>query len=86
MKIDYTDDPKMIGYNAVTDTAVIAKDDRDWFHELTGNIKRTKDKEIIRQAEHDFHDEMTSRYGSQVAGELLMRLWQATKEMKYENL
>lgn len=86
MKISYTDDPKLCKYDAVKDVAVILIDDKDWMKELVGNIKRTKDKEIIRQAEHDFHDEMVNRYGSEVAGELLMRLWQATKEMKYENL
>ena len=80
MKIDTTDDPKQVTYNAVTDTAVILNEDKDWMKELIGNIKRTKDKSIIRQAERDFHDEMLNRYGHTVAGELLFRLWSATKE------
>ena len=82
MKVNYSNDPKQIGYNAVTDTAVILTEDKDWMKELAGNIKRTKDKAIIRQAEREFHDEMFSKYGKTVAGELLMKLWQATKEMK----
>ena len=86
MKINYSDDPKKCGYDAVADVAVILTDDKDWMKELVGNIKRTKDKAIIRQAERKFHNEMESRYGGHVAGELLMKLWQATKEMEYENL
>ena len=82
MQVNYSNDPKQIGYNAVTDTAVILTEDKDWMKELAGNIKRTKDKAIIRQAEREFHDEMVTRYGNTVAGELLMKLWQATKEMK----
>ena len=82
MQVNYSNDPKQIGYNAVTDTAVILTEDKDWMKELAGNIKRTKDKAIIRQAEREFHDEMVNRYGNTVAGELLMKLWQATKEMK----
>ena len=82
MQVNYSNDPKQIGYNAVTDTATILTEDKDWMKELAGNIKRTKDKAIIRQAEREFHDEMVTRYGNTVAGELLMKLWQATKEMK----
>ena len=82
MQVNYSNDQKQIGYNAVTDTAVILTEDKDWMKELAGNIKRTKDKAIIRQAEREFHDEMVTRYGKTVAGELLMKLWQATKEMK----
>ena len=80
MKINYSNDPKEIGYNAVTDTATIFTEDKDWMKELIANIKRTKDKAIIRQAERDFHDEMLNRYGSAVAGELLFRLWRATSQ------
>lgn len=84
MKVNYSNDPKQIGYNAVTDTAVILTEDKDWMKELIANIKRTKDKAIIRQAERDFHDEMVTRYGNTVAGELLMMLWAATKERNNE--
>ena len=84
MKVNYSNDPKQIGYNAVTDTAVILTEDKDWMKELIANIKRTKDKAIIRQAERDFHDEMVTRYGNTVAGELLMMLWNATKERNNE--
>ena len=86
MKVSITTDPKACGYNAVTDEATILREDSDWMKELKSNIRKTKDKTIIRQAERNFHEEMTARYGSTVAGELLMRLWQSTKEMKYENL
>ena len=84
MKVNYSNDPKQIGYNAVTDTAVILTEDKDWMKELIANIKRTKDKAIIRQAERDFHDEMVTRYGNTVAGELLAMLWNATKERNNE--
>ena len=80
MKVNYSNDPKQIGYNAVTDTAVILTEDKDWMKELIANIKKTKDKAIIRQAERDFHDEMVTRYGNTVAGEVLSMLWNATKE------
>lgn len=84
MKVNYSNDPKQIGYNAVTDTAVILTEDKDWMKELIANIKKTKDKAIIRQAERDFHDEMVTRYGNTVAGELLAMLWNATKERNNE--
>lgn len=80
MKVNYSNDPKQVGYDALSDTATILTEDKDWMKELVENIKRTKDKAIIRQAEREFHDEMTNRYGGTVAGELLMKLWQATKE------
>ena len=86
MKIEITDDPKDCGYNAVTDTGVIHRETSEWMKELIGNIKRTKDASIIRDAERDFHNAMVEQYGSTIAGELLMRLWQSTKEMRYENL
>ena len=79
MKVNITNDPKQCGYNAVRDEATILREDADWIKDLTSNIKRTKDKTIIRQAEREFHDEMTKRYGGAVAGELLMKLWQSTK-------
>ena len=84
MIINYSDDPRKCGYNAVKDEAIILTEDKDWMKELVGNIKRTKDKAIIRQAERDFHDAMVERYGSTVAGELLMKLWTATKERDNE--
>ena len=86
MQVNYSNDQKQIGYNAVTDTAVILTEDKDWMKELAGNIKREKDPAIILQSEKDFHDAMTERYGGTIAGELLMRLWQSTREMRYENL
>ena len=86
MKVEISENPRECGYNAVTDTATIHREDADWMKELTGNIKREKDPAIIRQAEKDFHDAMTERYGGTIAGELLMRLWQSTREMRYENL
>ena len=82
MKVKISDNPRECGYNAVTDTATILRDDADWMKELKENIKRTTDKTIIRQAEREFHNAMVDQYGGTVAGELLMKLWQATKEMK----
>ncbi len=76
MTITTTTDPKAI---AVTDdSAVILADDMDWLKELVGNIRRCTDGKIIREAEHDFHEEMTNRYGGKVSGELLSMLWKMT--------
>ena len=86
MKINITNDPKECGYNAVKDEGTILQDDADWMKELQTNIRKTESKEIIRQAEKEFHTAMVEQYGSTIAGELLMRLWQSTKEMRYENL
>ena len=80
MNVVITKDPKACGYNAVKDEATILREDADWMKELTANIKKTTDRAIIRQAEREFHDEMLRRYGGTVAGELLAKLWQATKE------
>lgn len=80
MKIDFTDDPRQCGYNAVSDTGTILTEDKDWMKELVGNIKRTTNKDIIRQAERDFHEAMVERYGNTIAGELLFRLWKATSK------
>ena len=66
------------GYNVATDEAVILQEDVDWMKELIGNIRKTKDSRIIRDAEKDFHDEMLERYGGKVAGELLLRVWKHT--------
>ena len=80
MEIVISKDWSKCGYNAVKDTVTIHREDADWIKELTENIKKSSNKAIIRQAEHDFHEAMVERYGSAVAGELLMKLWQATKE------
>ena len=68
------------GYNPITDEAVILQEDWDWLKDMVTNIRNTKDTLLIRQAEHDFHEEMTERYGGKVAGELLLRIWKHTKE------
>lgn len=83
MKIEITDDPKQCGYDEDADVGTILTDDKDWMKELIENIKNTKDREIIRQAEKDFHTAMVDQYGSTIAGELMFRLWKATpiKEM-----
>ena len=86
MKIIITNDPEKCGYDAVTDEGTILREDADWMKELKTNIRNTENKEIIRQAEHDFHSAMLEQYGSTIAGELLMRLWQSTRSMGYENL
>ena len=71
-----TNDPQRI---KVTDAeAVILADDMDWLKELAGNIRRCSDGKIIREAEHDFHEEMTKRYGGKVSGEMLAMLWRMT--------
>ena len=67
------------GYNEATDEAFILQEDVDWMKELIGNIRKTKDTRIIRDAEKDFHEEMLERYGGRVAGELLLRVWRNTK-------
>ena len=81
MKIHFTDDRKTIGYNAVTDTAVILTEDKDRMKELARSLRGTNDKSRKQREERKFHDEMASRYGKTVAGELLFRLWTATKEI-----
>ena len=71
-----TDDPSKV---QIAETeAVILKDDMDWLNELAGNIRRCTDGKIIREAEHDFHEEMTKRYGGKVSGEMLSMLWRIT--------
>ena len=80
MEIVISDDWQKCQYNEATDTATILREDVDWIKELSANIRKTSSKAIIRDAEHDFHEAMVERYGSKVGGELLMKLWQATKE------
>ena len=59
-----------------TDTdAWVLEEDIEWLKELKINIGKTKDRETIYLAEHNFLDEMTERYGSKVAGALLGKLW-----------
>ena len=78
MTIKTTDNPDEV---FVSDAeAVILTEDMDWLKELTGNIKSCTDRRIIREAEHDFLEEMTRRYGGKVAGELLGKLWVLTKK------
>ena len=77
MTINITGDYEKAGYDVVTDTATIMKEDSAWMKDLVKNINMTKDKSIIRQAEHDFHEAMMERYGGKIAGELLLVLWKA---------
>ena len=86
MKINITNDPKECGYNAVIDEATILQADADWMKELKSNIRKTTNRAVVRQAEREFYEAMVAQYGSTVAGELLMRLWQSTRDMRYENL
>ena len=55
--------------------AWVLEEDLDWMKELKTNISKTKDRNIIFQAEHDFLDAMTERYGSKVSGAMLGKLW-----------
>lgn len=77
MKLYGTEDPKSVSFGA--DTATIFQSDLDWIKDLVKNIKAEKDQGMIRQAEHDFHEEMVMRYGGKGAGTLLLFVWKATK-------
>ena len=77
MKIRTTTNPSEVKFDG--ETAVILADDKDWLLELAQNIKNCADRRIIREAEHDFLEEMTNRYGGKVAGGLLGELWRLTK-------
>ena len=73
MKILTTTDREKV---RVTDEeTVILAEDIDWMKELAGNIRNCSDRQIIQDAEHDFYEEMETRYGGKAAGELLGRLW-----------
>ena len=76
MTITTTTNPDAIRMS--DDHSVIYKDDMDWLNELAENIRHCSDIRIIQEAEHDFHDEMTKRYGGKVSGELLSMLWKMT--------
>ncbi len=73
MTITTTTDPNAI--NVTEESAVILEDDLDWLKELVGNIRWCTNCRIIREAEQEFHEEMTNRYGRKVAGKLLSMLW-----------
>jgi len=77
MKIIGTHDPKAVSFEE--DKATILQDDLDWIKELVKNIRNTKDPALVRQAEHDFHEEMVMRYGGHGAGALLLSVWKMTK-------
>lgn len=76
MTITTTTDPNAIRTGG--ENAVILEDDMEWLKELAENIRRCSDCKIIREAEHDFHEEMTNRYGGKVSGELLSMVWKMT--------
>ena len=84
MKIYYSDDPKQIGYDAVNDSVTIAADDRVYFRniaKLMNKVPKSKDRSDV---ERIFYKKMCEKYGKNVAGELLMMLWNATKERNNE--
>lgn len=77
MKIVGTHDPKAVSFTE--EKATILQDDLDWIKDLVKNIRNTKDPALVRQAEHDFHEEMVMRYGGHGAGALLLSVWKMTK-------
>lgn len=77
MKIIGTHDPKAVSFTE--EKATILQDDLDWIKDLVKNIRNTHDPAIVRQAEHDFHEEMVMRYGGHGAGALLLSVWKMTK-------
>ena len=84
MKVNYSNDPKLIGYNATTDTVTITYEDRDQFREVTKKVMRMKNAAEKQKEEREFHDKMLRKYGKNVAGELLYRLWKATSQEKQQ--
>ena len=77
MKIMGTHDPKAVSFTE--EKATILQEDLDWIKDLVKNIRNTHDPAIVRQAEHDFHEEMVMRYGGKGAGALLLSVWKMTK-------
>ena len=81
MKVNTTTEWNKCGLQG--DTLTILKDDGEWIKELVTNLRNCKSSEIKRQAEHDFHAEMTERYGGHISGILLMYVWDKTKQETY---
>lgn len=79
MKIIITNNLMECGYNAQKDEGTILQSDADWMKELKDNIQKSDNKDIVRDAEMDFHTAMVEQYGSKIAGELLMRLWKSKR-------
>jgi len=78
MKVNTTTDWKMCGMK--DETVTILKEDGDWIIDLVKNIRECSKPEIIRQAEREFHTEMTDRYGGHISGALLLYVWDKTKK------
>lgn len=77
MRIKATTNPSEIKVGE--DEIVIMADDKDWMKELAENIRKCSDKTIIREAEHDFFEDMVTRYGSRAAGVLLSQIWKMSQ-------
>jgi len=81
MKITYTYDPGEVKIGK--DESVILQSAYEWLKDLAKDIRACNNSDQIRQAEHDFFEVMSARYGGQVAGALLLQLWKMTpKEEK----
>ena len=65
------------------DTITIFREDGEWIKELVQNLRNCNNSDIKRQAEHEFHQEMTERYGGVISGALLMYVWDKTKPEVY---
>lgn len=78
VKVLTTNEWKLCGIQ--DETVTILKDDGEWIKELVQNIRNCTKPEIIRQAEREFHSEMTDRYGGHISGALLMYVWDKTKK------
>ena len=76
-KVNVTDEWRLCGMQ--DDTITILREDGDWIKELIQNLRKCNSGEIKRQAERDFHNSMTERYGGHVSGALLMYVWDKTK-------
>lgn len=80
VKVNVTNDWKLCGMQ--DETITILREDGDWIKELVTNLRNCNSGEIKRQAERDFHTEMTERYGGHISGALLMYVWDKTKPEK----
>lgn len=76
-KVNVTDEWRLCGMQDGTIT--ILRDDGEWIKELVNNLRNCNNGDMKRQAEREFHTEMTERYGGHVSGALLMYVWDKTK-------
>lgn len=85
MIIAVADDPAEIGIDRANNVCRILRGDYENAKAFAREVVTEKNPVVRRKWEKAFHDEMKELYGGSIAGALMLKVWDWTKEDEEED-